>query len=478
MKSYKLGILITFIMIVLSMSGCAKSNNDLDNQLDPDKPITVTVWHYYNGGTKEAFDALVSKFNETIGVEKGFVVESQSQGDVSQLANAVFDAANEYIGSSPMPDIFASYPDNTYRVNQIVDLVSLDEYFSAEELSEYRDEFLDEGRFLYNNEFFIVPIAKSSENLFVNKTDWVKFADENSFTNEDLSTWEGLYNVSKTYYEQTGRGFFSIDATANFMLESAMQLGTEMYIYENDGTVKFNFTKEVAKNVWDYYYRPYLKGYFVKTGRFSSDDAKIGTILAYTGSTAGVAYFPKEVTIEQKTVYPIELLALPYPYYEDGQPYAIQQGAGMSITRSDVAHEYAASMFLKWFTDKKQNTKFAVTTGYFPVKNESINNDEMLNILMENDINNPSIEASIITTNKMFKEYTLYNSKPFRGSYEMRNLLENNLYGKLLMDLESLNSEVDEGNSRDDIIKEMISDEAFENWYKEMFYQSDLIMNK
>ena len=366
-------LLIVFIIIILAMifgmSGCTKSTVSNEDLLDPNKPITITVWHYYNGNIKNEFDALVSEFNETVGMEKGIVVEAKSQGDVNQLAEAVFDSANKSIGASPMPEIFASYPDNAFRVNQIAELVDLEEYFSSEELASYRQEFLEEGKFLLDDKVFIMPVAKSSENLFVNKNYWEKFAGEYGFTEENLGSWEGIYEVSKAYYEATGKGFFGIDGSANFMLQAAMQLGSEMFDYSDPDNIKFNLTEEVAKKIWDYYYRPYLNGYYVKTGRFCSDDAKTGTVLAYTGSTAGAAYFPTEVTFSQQEVYKIEPLALPYPYFKDGKPYAIQQGAGMCISRSDKPHEYAASLFLKWFTAKEQNIRFAVSTGYFPVKN-------------------------------------------------------------------------------------------------------------
>ncbi len=60
---------------------------------------------------------------------------------------------------------------------------------------------------------------------------------------------------------------------------------------------------------------------FVKTGRFSSDDAKTGTVLAYTGSTAGATYFPSEVTFSQNHVESIEPLIMPYPYFQEGQAF-------------------------------------------------------------------------------------------------------------------------------------------------------------
>lgn len=77
--------------------GCSQLSAD-DSPLDPDQPVSVTLWHYYSGQTKEIFDDLASDFNETVGMEKGIVVDARSQGDVRQLEEAVYDAANETSG--------------------------------------------------------------------------------------------------------------------------------------------------------------------------------------------------------------------------------------------------------------------------------------------------------------------------------------------------------------------------------------------
>ena len=52
-------------------------------------PVSLTIWHYYNGSQQVAFDTLVEEFNSTVGREKGIFVESYSQGSVSDLETAV-----------------------------------------------------------------------------------------------------------------------------------------------------------------------------------------------------------------------------------------------------------------------------------------------------------------------------------------------------------------------------------------------------
>ena len=97
--------------LLFTLAGCGSSS-----PLDPKNPVSLTVWHYYNGSQQVAFDALVEEFNETAGREKGIFVQSYSQGSVSDLEAAVRDAISGKVGAEAMPDIFSSYADTAYEV--------------------------------------------------------------------------------------------------------------------------------------------------------------------------------------------------------------------------------------------------------------------------------------------------------------------------------------------------------------------------
>lgn len=52
-----------------------------------------------------AFDKLVKEFNDTVGAEKGIIVEAFSQGNVVDLSEKVLDSANKKVGSEDVPNI-------------------------------------------------------------------------------------------------------------------------------------------------------------------------------------------------------------------------------------------------------------------------------------------------------------------------------------------------------------------------------------
>ena len=59
-----------------------------------------------------------------------------------------------------------------------------------------------------------------------------------------------------------------------------------------DGEMTLQLDRKIMRKLWDCYYVPTVKGYFGSFGRFRSDDAKTGDIIALVGSTAGTTYFP------------------------------------------------------------------------------------------------------------------------------------------------------------------------------------------
>lgn len=206
-----------------------------------------------------------------------FIVESSSQGTVNDLETNVLASANGEVGASDMPNIFSAYADTAYTLDQMGLVMDLSDYLTKEERLAYIDNYLDEGDFSGDGSIKILPVAKSTELLFLNDTDWRAFSDATGASYEDLSTIEGLVSTAEMYYnwtdEQTpekndGRALFGRDAMANYLLLGAKQLGSPIFNTEN-GKMSLNFDKEVMRKLWDNYYLPYVKGYFSASRTFS-----------------------------------------------------------------------------------------------------------------------------------------------------------------------------------------------------------------
>ena len=368
--------------LALGCTGCGGSAG-------PEVPAKVTdimVWTYYNGDQLESFTSLVNQFNETVGAQKGIKVSTESQGSVNDLETSVMDSAEGKVGAAAMPNIFSAYADTAYALDQMGMVVDLAPCLTEEEKAQFVEGYLSEGDFGEDDSIKIFPVAKSTELLFLNDTDWQAFADAAGVRYEDLATMEGLTAAAEKYYNWTdaqtaapddGKALFGRDAMANYMLVGAQQLGDTIFAVK-DGRMTVNFERDVARRLWDNYYVPFVRGWFAATGRFRSDDIKTGNVLAYVGSSSSATFFPTRVTNDANESHEISLKTLPAPQFEGGEAVAVQQGAGMVVTAAKEEEVKASVEFLKWFVRAENNIAFSVGSGYLPVTRKANDMQEIL----------------------------------------------------------------------------------------------------
>ncbi len=454
------------------LSSCNAKQDE--HGLDAENPITINIWHYYNGIQQSKFDELVNEFNETVGYEKGIILETEASSSISELADSVVASMEGQVGAEEPPNIFASYLETAYIIDKMGYVADMKPYFTDEELSEYVDDYLQEGILGNEDSLKIFPVAKSTEVMILNLTDWQPFADATGVTTDDLTTWEDLNSVAEKYYNYTdaltpdvpndGKAFFGRDSTANYMVIGAKQLGYEYVTIDGD-TVQPYFDETALRRLWDNYYVPYVKGYYTAQSKFRSDDAKIGNIIALIGSTTSSVYYPTSVTINDDYTYPIESLVLPIPNFKDTDPYIVQQGAGFVVKKADEKTEYACSVFLKWFTDVQRNIDFSIGSGYLPVKKDANDYDTIMDINSKSS--QPMEDILVSTIDVALNEIShskLYTNRPYNHSDTVRNLLEEAISDEAKATYEEAWNKINSGQDYNKVIEEYTNDDAFNQW--------------
>lgn len=418
--------------------------------------ISLNIWTYYNGNIESSFQNIISEFNNTKGAEERIVVSSVSQGSkVSDLSDALIASANKELGSDPMPDLFISYADCAYELDKLGMLAEIDNYFSKSELENFNSDFLEEG--MFDGKLKILPVSKSTEALYINKTDFDKFLINNppcGVPYDDLNTFEGLIKVSKVYYEKTGKAFFGRDSMDNYFVTGAKQLGIDILGYRN-GEFGINFNRDVFKRLWDSYYVPYVLGYFDSIGKFRSSDVQSGTILCYIGSTSSGGYFPKSVFLNESESYPIEEEIRCIPIFEGGSRVAVSQGAGFCITKSTSERENASAIFLKWLCQKENIESFAKTSGYFPATKDGFSNEFIAS--QESELYKKSFDVC----KKTLDSYQMYTNVVGLNGTDYRNFLRDSFNSELLNAKTIIKNSVNVDETKENLT----SDSYFEAWY-------------
>lgn len=353
------------LLLTLCCAGCGAAQKS--------EPVTVTLWHVYGAQTDSPLNQLIEEFNTTVGVEENIRVKVTSVSNTNTIHEGVLAAAFGDPGASELPDLFVSYPKTVLAMPDDTVLVDYRDYFSEAELSEFLPTFLAEGT--VNNRLLVLPVAKSTEIMFINKTAFDRFSAATGAQLSDLSTWEGLYGLADDYLAWTdaqtpevpgdGKVFFVHDYHFNYFQVGVESLGEDFF----DGSA-LAFGPAFG-TVWEPYARATLQGGVWLESGYATEPLRTGDSIVSVASSASVLYYSDTVTYADNTTEQVEIMALPCPTFEKGEKLVMQRGAGICTVKSTPEREQACVTFLKWLTDAKRNVEFVTSLGYMPVKQES-----------------------------------------------------------------------------------------------------------
>ena len=355
-----LSIILIFAVTAVCLSGCSDKTKP-----DADHPVTLTMWHVYGSQTKSPLNDAIDEFNDTVGRENGVTVNVVSVTSSSAIDKALSASANGEPGAEDLPDLFTAYP----RVAEIVGedkLLSWNDYFSEEELSAFRDEFISEG--YIGDNLLMLPVAKSSEGLFLNKTLFDRFSSETGVSTDTLKTYDGFFETANLYYDWSdGQNFTQINDFYNYAYIGMKAYGGE---FIKDG--KLNLNDEAFEQVWLPLSKSAIYGGICLDDGYAASRWKTVEIISNIGSTADILYQPEMVFYPDNTTENITSVALPYPTFIEDKPAAVHRGGGLFAVKSeDERQNYGAYIFAKWLTEKENNLRFVTSTGYLPVTDDA-----------------------------------------------------------------------------------------------------------
>lgn len=477
----------------LTMFLCTIFVNSCNNK--PKQTINVDVWTYYTGNQKNSFNKYVDLFNETVGAKKKIKISHINFTKVNSLTDSIVSSALGDAGAPNLPGLFQIYADDLFRLGENINIVSsFNNYFTPTELEKFVPGYLSEGTI--NNEIKILPVAKSTECFLLNKTLWDEFAEGRTDVSLDkLKTHEGIREVAALYYQATGKAFYGRDALANYVFVSAKSLGKEIITYDQNNNIKVEIDEDVFRKIYDNYYVPFVKGHFDANGKFRSDDVNSGKIIAYTGATSSASYFPKQLNVSDDQKRDIDCYAIEAPLFENGEPYAMQQGAGFSMIKQSEDKEKACVEFLKFLTQKENNLDFAVGASYLPAVKVDNPMETIKEIIVKNNykgdgnpteeekntiLNNNSTLVSVYENSiKTVNESTMWTSIPFEHSSALRQIFESCIQGPIVS--YRATNEIVNANTLRFMIEEDLyqgtPEEYFQTWFSQLTSAVDTLVN-
>lgn len=219
-----ISLLACALCLSLVLAGCGSKPTTGDD----DKVIVLTLWHVYSSQTKSPLNDVIDEFNATAGKEAGVYINVTSVTDSGDIDSMLTATPEGQPGAMTLPDLFTAYP----RVAELFPedaLLDWNDYLTEEQLSAYRSDFLSEGYF--GEALYMLPIAKSSELLFVDKTLFDRFAAVTGVTLDCFNDMESLLAACDTYYDWSNGGtMFQINDFYHYFLVNMTGAGEEFVV--------------------------------------------------------------------------------------------------------------------------------------------------------------------------------------------------------------------------------------------------------
>lgn len=436
--------MVCIFMLIFCLIGCSGKNT----KLNPDNPVTLAIWHVYGSQTESPFNDSIDAFNRTVGAQKGVIIEVTSVSDSSAIDEDILAALAEVPGSELLPDLFIAYPRIAEKVGYDK-LLDFKPYLTKAKLSEYIPTFLEEGYF--DDKLLMLPVAKSTELLFLNQTNFDFFTKETGIQKKDMLELTSLFNVCNAYYDWSERKpLFQCNDYYHFFLSNMTSLGSEFIVNEKINTQDSNFEKCYNTLAEATVYG----GVFVGEG-YASDRWKTGEILSNIGSTAGILYLRDYVTNADGSTKNIRTSILPYPNFLGGESVTVHRGAGLFAVKSDLeAKNQAAAVFAKWIAQSENNLAFVTKAGYLPVTKIGAKD------LFENleIVENEKYQVLYSTLKEMEGTYSYCTILLFEGSADLQRNFEKTMKDGLIIARSTYLNRVSNGEDPQYVMDEVVAE--------------------
>ncbi len=356
-----IALVLALLVLLPVLSGCAEKTG-----LDPEQPVTLTMWHVYGEQADSPMNRLVEEFNQTVGKEQGIIINVTLMSSTAQIGQKLLDAQAQTPGVPAMPDLFFCHNNNAEELGA-ENLLNWDTIFTEDELASYVPEFLADG--MVEDALCVFPVSKSTHMLFVSGTQFERFSAATGVTCDDLATWSGFFDAAAKYYEWSGgKPFCALDYLIRAVELNALEQGADS-LYTQDGW--YAFDNAALRDSWMEFAESYAQGHIIVSDLYSNTQVMTGEVMAGLGSTASILYYNDTVTYPDNTSEPMDLQVLPMPKAQGSDYLVTQAGVGLCATKTTEQKAEAAGIFARWLTEPARNLEFCVGSGYMPVTYEA-----------------------------------------------------------------------------------------------------------
>ena len=420
------------LISLFTVTSCGGTQNagDLSTfEFDTETPVTITFYHTMGESLRAVLDKYIAKFNE---IYPNITVEHKQVGGYDDVREQI----KTEITVGDQPNIAYCYPDHVALYNLAQAVQTLDSLIAAEnvitrkdgttevlgltqaQIDNFIDGYYAEGKAYGDDKMYTLPMSKSTEVLYYNKT----FFDEHKLTVP--TTWDELEAVCQQILEIDPKCIpLGYDSESNWFITMCEQLNTpytsatgEHFLFDNEANHAF------VTEFRDWYKKGYVTTQEISGGYtsalFTKAPAEEGNCYMCIGSSAGANH---QIPKNDDGTFKFEVGIASIPQANASNPKVISQGPSLCIFKKANAQEVLASwLFVKYLTTTVDfQAEFGMTSGYVPVL-ENVTD----NAIYAEELNNANGYESLplLATEVCLEQMDAYYTSPaFNGSSAARD---------------------------------------------------------
>jgi len=437
MKKRIMALLFAVVML-LSMAACngegsnvVKSNFVVPENGYDGSEVTITFYNTMGANLRTVLDEYIVEFNK---------LYPNIHIEVTQVGNYddVRDQVSTEITVGNQPNIAYCYPDQVALYNLAKAVVTLDDLIASDitvtradgsteilgltdaQKADFIEGYYNEGKQFGDGLMYTLPLSKSTEVLYYNKT----FFEANGIAVP--TTWDELEAVCAKIKEIDPNSIpLGYDSEANWFITMCEQYQSpytsasgEHFLFDNDTNKAFikRFREWYKKGylTTQEIYGGYTSGLFVN---IPSDENPTRSYMSI-GSSAGATH-QRPAAVDGE--YPFEVGIATVPQVNAENPKVISQGPSLCILKSANPQETVASwLFVKYLTTNVEfQAAFSMASGYVPVLKSVADNEIYAEYLQNADGGNyiAALSAKVC----LQQQHAYYTSPAFNGSSTARD---------------------------------------------------------
>ena len=419
--------LLALIMLMSCMTGLMTASADEVVAYDGSE-VTITFYHTMGSNLTAVLDAYIPEFNA---MYPNIHIEYTSVGGYDDVRDQI--ATEITVGAQP--NIAYCYQDHVALYNLARAVQTLDAYIDStatvthadgtteafglteEQKADFIPGYYAEGAAFGDGKMYTLPMSKSTEVLYYNKT----FFDANNIIVP--TTWDEMELAAQQILAVDPMSIpLGYDSEANWFITMCEQQGSA---YTSATAPHFLFNNEenraFIKRFREWYDAGYITTQTLLGGYTSSLFTSTDGLESYMsiGSSAGATY--QRPAKNADGTYPFEVGITTIPQLDADNKKVISQGPSLCIFKKSNPQEVAASwLFVKFLTTNVEfQAEFSMASGYVPVLKSVAEHPVYADFLASADGGN--YVAALSAKVCLEQQDAYYTSPAFNGSSTARD---------------------------------------------------------